>query len=426
MHVHHPRRRTAVVILLAVVATTLGLVRPAAAAPAAPESPDRPHASTATASATTAIAATALGIPAPDDDPFYAPPADFEAKAPGTILRSRRVTVTGLGIPLPVRSTQMLVRSTDARGRPTAVVSTLLLPFTFYFGQRPLLSYQPATDSLGDQCNPSYLLRVGLEKELPLMALGLLKGWAVVVTDYQGPDDAYGAGRMAGHAVLDGIRAAERLGSTGLAGTATPVGMWGYSGGGLATGWATELQPSYAPELNVRGVASGGTPADLGAAATTIDGGPFSGLFLAAAVGLSRQYPEMLAVMNDEGRAMIERIGDMCYAEASIAYPFRRLDEFTTVPDPLDHPAVAPVLADNKLGSAAPTAPVYLYHSIFDELIPYHSAQALRAAWCDGGARVQFATDVLSEHIVLAVTGAPGAVAYLDARFRGRPAPSNC
>jgi hypothetical protein len=99
----------------------------------------------------------------------------------------------------------------------------------------------------------------------------------VLVTDYQGPDDAYGAGRMAGHAVLDGIRAAERLGSTGLAGSATPVGMWGYSGGGLATGWAAELQPSYAPELQVRGVASGGTPADLKAAAATIDGGPFSG-----------------------------------------------------------------------------------------------------------------------------------------------------
>src|SRR4029450_2829739 len=106
-------------------------------------------------------------IPSPDDDAFYAAPAGFEARAPGTILRSRSVTVTGLGIPLPVRSTQMLVRSTDAKGQPTAVVSTLMLPLTIYFGRRPLLSYQPATDSLGDQCNPSSLLRLGLEKEEP-------------------------------------------------------------------------------------------------------------------------------------------------------------------------------------------------------------------------------------------------------------------
>jgi len=423
MHVQRPRRRTAVVLLLTVVVATLGLVRPAGAAPDHPTSPTSPASPTAGSGT---VAASALGIPAPNDDPFYAPPAGFESKAPGTILRSRPVTVTGLGIPLPVRSTQMLVRSTDAKGRPTAVVSTLMLPLTFYLGRRPLLSYQPATDSLGDQCNPSYLLRVGLEKETALMALGLLKGWAVVVTDYQGPDDAYGAGRMAGHAVLDGIRAAERLGSTGLAGAGTPVGMWGYSGGGLATGWAAELQPSYAPELNVRGVASGGTPADLKAAAATIDGGPFSGLFLAAAVGLSRQYPEILSIMNDQGRAMIDQIGDLCYAGESIAFPFRRLAEFTTVPNPLDHPVVAPVLAANKLGSAAPTAPTYLYHSIFDELIPYQSAQALRTAWCGGGAKVQFVTDALSEHVVLAVTGAPGALAFLNARFLGFPAPSNC
>jgi len=411
MHVHRPRRRRAVALLLVIVAATLSSVRPAAASPAA---------------ASTTFAATALGLPAPNDDPFYIPPSGFEARTPGTILRTRSVVVTGLGIPLPVRSTQMLVRTTDGKGRPTAVVSTLMLPLIPSFGRRPLLSYQPATDSLGDQCNPSYLLRVGLEKETALMAAGLLKGWAVVVTDYQGPDDAFGAGRMAGHAVLDGIRAAERLGSSSLAGTATPVGMWGYSGGGLATSWAAELQPGYAPELNIRGVASGGTPADLKAAAANLDGGPFSGLFLAAAVGLSRQHPEMLTVMNDRGRDMIEQIGDLCYAGESVFFPFRRLNEFTTVPAPLDHPVVAPVLAANKLGSTAPTAPVYLYHSVFDELIPYASAQALRADWCGRGARVQFVTDVLSEHIVLAVSGAPGAIAYLDARFRGSPAPNNC
>ncbi|HEV7759051.1 MAG TPA: lipase family protein [Acidimicrobiales bacterium] len=417
MHVLRSRRRIAVALLLAGAVSTFGPIRPASATPVRPDVPDQLDA---------LAAPRALGLPAPDDDPFYVPAAGFEAQAPGTILRTRAVTVTGLGIPLPVRSTQMLVRSTDAKGRPTAVVSTLMLPPTLYFGKRPLLSYQPATDSLGDECNPSYLMRLGIEKELPLMALGLLKGWAVVVTDYQGPDDAYGSGLMSGRAVLDGIRAAERLGSTGLAGSSTPVGMWGYSGGGLATSWATQLQPSYASELNVRGVASGGTPADLRAAATQIDGGPFSGLFLAAAVGLSRQYPEMLAVMDDQGRAMIDQIGDMCYAEEAIAFPFRHLNEFTTSSDPLNDPVVAAVLAENTLGGARPSAPVYLYHSVFDELIPYDSAQALRTAWCSRGARVQFSTDVASEHIVLAVTGAPGALAYLNARFLGLPAPSNC
>jgi hypothetical protein len=103
------------------------------------------------ATAPTASAA----IPPPAEDPFYVPQAGFEQAAPGTVLRERSVTVTGLGIPIPVRSTQFLVRSTDAHDRPVAVVSTLMVPLTPYHGTRPLLSYQQAIDSLGDQCNPS-------------------------------------------------------------------------------------------------------------------------------------------------------------------------------------------------------------------------------------------------------------------------------
>jgi hypothetical protein len=370
--------------------------------------------------------AIAQAIPEPAQDPFYTPPAGFEVASPGTILRTRSVTVTGLGIPIPVRSTQMLVRSTDAQGRPAAVVSTLMMPLTPYVGARPLLSYQPATDSLGDQCNPSYTLRTGTEKELPLIALGLLNGWAVVVTDYEGPRSAFGAGRMAGHATLDGIRAAQRLPSTGLGGTSTPVGMWGYSGGGLATGWATELHPTYAPELRIQGVAAGGTPTDLEAVGRFLDGGPASGLLLAVAVGLSREYPELLPLFNDAGRQMAADIGDMCLEQETISYPFRRLSEFTTTPDPFGHPTVQQVLALNQLGTTAPTAPVYLYHSVVDELVPYAMAEELRSAWCRGGTRVQLHTDLLSEHVTLTATGAPAAIAYLGARFRGTPPPTNC
>ena len=35
----------------------------------------------------------------------------------------------------------------------------------------------------------------------------------------------------------------------------TPTGMLGYSGGSIATEWASELAPSYAPELNIIGAA---------------------------------------------------------------------------------------------------------------------------------------------------------------------------
>ena len=367
------------------------------------------------------------GLPEPKDDPFYRPPAGFEAVAPGTVLATRPVTVNGLGVPVPADAQQFLVRSSDAKGAATTVVGTLMVPKAPYpFGDRPLVSYQPATDSLGDQCNPSYKLRAGTEVELPLMMQALQNGWAVVVTDYQGPQMAFTAGRMSGHAVLDGIRAAVTLPDTGLSGLETPVGLWGYSGGGLATSWAAQLHPGYAPELNIVGVASGGTPADLEAAVKRIDGGIASGLVLLASTGLTRAYPELLTLLNDAGREMVQRIGDMCGGEAVAAYPFRHLNEFTTSKEPLNEPVAKTVLEINHLGRLTPTAPVFLYHSVWDELIPFSIAQTLHADWCRGGGRVNLYADVLSEHTTLAATGAPLAVGFLGSRFGGIDAPSTC
>lgn len=370
-------------------------------------------------SAEQAPATVAQSIPEPADDPFYEPADGFEAKQPGDVLKQREVTVTGM------KATQLQLRSTDAKDRPITVVSTLIVPpGPAPAGKRPLLSYQPATDSLGDQCNPSYTLRTNSEKELPLLSLGLAQGWAVVVTDYQGPRNAYGPGRLEGHAVLDGVRAVKSLEEAGLADS--PVGLWGYSGGGLATGWAAELQPTYAPELELTAVAAGGTPADLGAAAKVMDGSLSSGLALGAIIGLTREYPELESLMNDAGRKLKEEAGDMCVSELATTYPFKKINSYTTSKDPLNEPVAKQVLALNTMGSDAPEAPVYLYHSRFDQLIPHASAAKVAKQWCAQGTKVTFYTDYLSEHVVLAVSGAPAAVGYLGARFKGVNVPSTC
>jgi hypothetical protein len=366
-----------------------------------------------TTSASAAPAASAnlqQSIPEPDDDPFYRPADGFAAKAPGTVLKKREVTVNGLA------ATQIQLRSNDAKDRAVTVVSTVIVPPGDYpAGKRPLLSYQPATDSLGDQCEPSYTLRTGSEKEFALLSMGLAQGWAVVVTDYQGPRHAYGPGRMEGHGVLDGIRGAKSLPGLGDA----PVGLWGYSGGGLASGWAAELQPTYAPELKLAGVASGGTPADFRPAAKVMDGSLSSGLLLGAVIGLSREYPELETLMNEAGRKLKEEAGDMCAGDLIQNYPFKRLKDYTTSADPLNEPVAKQVLDLNTMGSDNPSAPVYLFHSYFDELIPYASAKKLAGQWCAQGTKVTFYTDYLSEHSSLAVTGAPAAVGYLAAQFRG-------
>jgi triacylglycerol lipase len=73
-----------------------------------------------------------------------------------------------------------------------------------------------------------------------------------------------------------------------------------------------------------------------------------------------------------------------------------------------------------------PEAPVYEYHAVADELAPIGPARELVERFCGAGVTVQHYEDYASEHISLVATGAVGAVDYLQNRFEGAPAPSNC
>ena len=70
-----------------------------------------------------------------------------------------------------------------------------------------------------------------------------------------------------------------------------------------------------------------------------------------------------------------------------------------------------------------PAVPLHIFHATLDELIPVAGARALVARYCAAHVVVDYEEDVIADHVSLAVTGAPGAVAYLAARFNGLPAP---
>lgn len=368
-------------------------------------------------------------IPDPTTDPFFVAPANLADLAPGTVIRTRPVPVkllgySGFGLPMAAKSFQILVRSTDAKDRPAAVTATVLVPL--FGARRQLLAYQPATDSLGATCEPSYTLQAGTEKEAAVVAMAVGAGLTVVVPDHQGPRHAYAAGRMAGHAVLDSVRGALATPDSGLPGAQTRVAMVGYSGGAIATGWAAQLEPSYAPEINLVGVASGGTPGDLEAAGALMDGSLFGGLFVGAALGMSREYPELLSVLNDKGVALAEQVEDYCSSDLLTRLPFASVKQFSDDPDPLRTPVAQAVLLDNKMGALPPSAPYLLWHAKYDELIPHASAVELDREWCARGADVQFVTSWTSEHNIGAGEMIPTALPWLLARFDGKPFQGNC
>jgi len=378
-----------------------------------------------------ADAAPTTWPPHPGNDPFYAQPVPVPDVAPGTVLDSRPATIRALAIPIPVRAWQVKYLSTDTRGAPAATIATVIQPLLSPpKAQRKLVSYQTAYDGLDADCAPSYAFATGLNapayEEAAMLPL-ILAGYTVVSADYEGPDYQWAAGVNSGHGVLDGIRAAQSFGPAGLNGAATPTALWGYSGGALASQWANELAADYAPELNIVGVAAGGVPADIGAVARAIDGTALSGVYFGATAGLSRAYPEIGidALLNDRGRAAFATLGRQCIGEFTRQFPFRHMRDYVIVPELLDVPAIQEVIAKNTMGQQLPYAPTYIYQGTHDELAITPPVDTLVQTYCGMGAAVQY-VKLPGEHITTAVTGVPGALAYVQNRLNGRPVPSSC
>lgn len=189
-------------------------------------------------------AATATAQPAGAStlgDPFYryTGSATLESIAPGTVLRTRHLPYHLAGIPLPLRTTQLLFRTTGARGQATLGVTTVVRPL-LGAASRHVVSYQSFYDSSDPADQPSSVIAGSMRLpggtiatfETGLVLRFLLAGSAVVITDVEGQDANIGAGPEYGHNTLDGLRAAFADPTTGIAADAK-VGMIGYSGGAV-------------------------------------------------------------------------------------------------------------------------------------------------------------------------------------------------
>ncbi|MEB2345907.1 MAG: triacylglycerol lipase [Deltaproteobacteria bacterium] len=379
--------------------------------------------------------------PQSGNNSFYTPPAPLPAGQPGDVIRSRASVYTldpVAGTPVPgVWSRQVLYLSESALGEANAVSGTVLVPTAPWSGpgQRPLISYAVGTRGVGDACAPSKTLSTGTDYEGLFIQALLDRGWAVAISDYEGLGTpgmhTYVVGQSEGRAVLDMARAAQRLAGSGL-GASTPVALMGYSQGGGAAGWAGELAPGYAPELNLKAVVAGGVPGDLLATAEFVDGGPFVALELLAALGLDAAYPELDLedYLDADGEALVAEASNTCLASFDgvgdlFSTLFASRSDFTHT-DPLAAPAWQARLDENRLGSSAPAVPVFQFHAVLDEMVPFGQAADLRRDWCDQGANVTWTPLVVAEHVLGMVEGQPLALAFLASRFAGLPALGNC
>ncbi|WP_116046156.1 lipase family protein [Amycolatopsis palatopharyngis] len=383
---------------------------------------------------------TVVATPVSAEPSFYDPPSPLPPGQPGDVIRSEPSEFFLDPVKLvraPAQVQRIMYRSTDTHGDPIAVTGTVLTPDVPWrgTGERPIVGYAPGTQGVGDNCAPSKALAAGLEYEGPSIAGMLTRGFAVVVTDYEGlgtPGMHTYVNRAAeGHAVLDALRAAQRLPEADLPDSG-PLGISGYSQGGGASAAAAELAPEYAPELDIKGAYAGAVPADLAKVAVNLDGHYAAGFLGYSLLSLDYAYPELNIpdLLNDEGKRLLAEVENQCTPEAITAHAFTRSADLTKDGRPLaaylNEEPYASRVAEQRIGERKPDVPVLVVHSALDDIVPYAQGRQMAREWCAQGATVQFSTSLVPSHIGGAIRAYPEALAWLEGRFAGKPAPDNC
>ncbi|MCD6061190.1 MAG: Triacylglycerol lipase, partial [Moraxellaceae bacterium] len=367
---------------------------------------------------------------------FYTAPA-IGTSAKGDLLKYRSATVNlGNGAPA-VQAWNVLYRSTDSLGAPNVVSGTVIVPATAWSGTgaRPIIGYAVGTHGLAQGCAPSLQMARGSDYEAANIAAALKAGYAVLVSDYAGyttgSSPTYLAGKSQGQAVLDLFRAASLVPGAGLSASAKTA-IWGFSQGGQSAAWAGEIKSTYAPGLNLVGIAAGGVPADFINTAGYLDDSTGASFLLGGIIGLATQYPAQIPLdtyTNDAGKAAVAEGKQGCVFDTLFPFMNHAVAEYTVGNKPLNDffaiPSINQAVTAQNLGAGKPAAPLLQYHGRADEFIPIAQHVALKRKYCSKFANTTFHV-YPSEHIVTQFQAAPTVLSWLADRFAGKTTFGTC
>ena len=373
---------------------------------------------------------------------------------PGTVLKTRTLSYHVAGIALPVRVVQLLYRSAGALGQPTANVTSVLEPPLPPVFPRAV-SYQSFYDSLNPADEPSVQIAGDVtlgglitDAESVVIAPLLLQGYTVIVPDTEGQTADFASAPEYGMATLNSIRAATNSAVTGLT-KATPIGMFGYSGGAIATDWAAQLAPAYAPDVNRQlvGAAEGGVLVDPAHNLTYVNGSSiWAGIIPMSIIGIARGFHiDIKPYLSSYGLQLYNSLQNASITNVLGQYPGLTFAQL--VKPRYANPASIPVLVkvENELNAGSlgsPTIPMFIGQGANgtlegtpgnkpgigrgDGVMVAGDVRTLARDFCASGTTVDYTQYDTLSHVTTFPAWSPAALAWLDGLFAGSQAPNDC
>jgi acetyl esterase/lipase len=298
-------------------------------------------------------------------------------------------------------------------------------------GHTPIVAWAHPTTGVASDCAPS----LNSFKFLQVQGLGDLlgRGYIIAATDYPGLGTAgphpYLVGASEGRAVLDSLRAAQTLTGDEEA----PVAVWGHSQGGQSALYAGVLAKSYAPELDLVGVAAAAPATELGQLLRYAEASALGRSLLAMTLASwSRVYGVPLDnVVDPAALPTIDRLANTCLdnltgianwvpAATALRPGFLSVDDLGAI-EPWRR-----LIARNSAPALPGNVPVFIAQGAADDLIRPEVTLNYFNRLCAAGDAATLMLMPGVGHVLSGVLSANAAIDWIAARFADEPAPSNC
>jgi fermentation-respiration switch protein FrsA (DUF1100 family) len=353
---------------------------------------------------------------------FYAVPAPLPQGNPGDVIRVQQVPESGLTDGTLYR---VMYHSKSLQGADIAVTGLVTVPNSAPPPDgRNVLSWAHGTAGLGDDCAPS--------KQPDPFSIGafatpfLDEGIIVTATDYEGLGTPgvhpYIVGESEGRGVVDIVRAARHL---SFAHASDRFVVWGHSQGGHAALFADQIAPTWAPELHLLGTEAGAPPSELPLLGTLFQNSPDQTLLMMVIDGFHAAYPnaDLHAILTDEAISLMPNVTNSC--DDFKVFQGKSYTDLIKA-DPAKTPPWSDLALQNDPGHTRMDSPLLIIHGSSDTTIPVGASQLLFDRLCKLGQVVTRKVYDGQTHTGVVPVAFPDIKQWIDDRFAGKPAPSDC
>ena len=361
--------------------------------------------------------------------PFYVPTDQELAGRPGTLIRSEPMQ----GAPDGAAAYRVLYRSIGLHDEPIAVSGVVVVPLAKAPDEgRPIVAWAHPTTGVVPRCAPSRALSVF--QQMQGLREMVEKGYVVAATDYPGlgtkGPHPYLVGVSEARAVLDAVRTARELPG---AGGGRRFAVWGHSQGGQASLYTGILAKSYAPDLELVGVAAAAPATEL-ATLMTDDLNSNGGRNLTAMTlwSWARVFgAPMDRVLQPAAIPVVDLLAEECI-ESIFDFVLRQrtarslVKTFLSVPNPVDLEPWRSLAAGNTPGVLPSEIPVFLSQGTDDNLVRSDVTRDYMGQLCRAGASVSMVMLPGVNHGFIGRDSAGAAVKWMADRFAGKRPPNNC